>query len=261
MYLIVIAVCMFASLFGPMCGIGGGSIIKPLLDLTQAFNIAQVSFISGVAVISMSAYSLGTYTLAHDIDIKLKEDFPLALAAAVGGFTGRVIFMVALADVSNMNEVGMVQSIILFVLVLASLVLSFRRNKVHFKCPSKPMQSFLCFLAGLMWVFLGIGGGPFNMILLSIFFALPPRRARQVSLFIVLFSQVAAMGLMIQTASVPHVPLSIALAGSIAAIAGAEVGKILAKKLAQTYLDKLYNLALIMLMVICSYNLYQFAVV
>ncbi len=69
------------------------------------------------------------------------------------------------------------------------------------------------------------------MILLSIFFILPPRRARQVSLFIVLFSQVSAMILMVETATVPHVPFTIALAGSVAAIAGAEVGKIFALKL------------------------------
>ncbi len=97
------------------------------------------------------------------------------------------------------------------------------------------------------------------MILLSIFFVLPPRRARQVSLFIVLFSQVAAMVLMVQTATVPQVSFSIALAGSVAAIGGAEVGKILARKLAQKYLDKLYNFALIFLMVICVYNMYIFA--
>ena len=259
MYLKVMAICCFASLFGPMCGIGGGSIIKPLLDITQAFNLSQVSFISGVAVISMSAYSLGTYTLSHEIDIKLKEDLPLAIAAAFGGITGRILFVMALADVPNKDEVGMIQSVILFLLALGSFFLSIRRGEVHVHTPSKFWQSFLCFLAGLTWVFLGIGGGPFNMILLSIFFILPPRRARQVSLFIVLFSQVSAMILMVETATVPHVPFTIALAGSVAAIAGAEVGKILARKLAQKYLDKLYNFALVFLMVICVYNMYIFA--
>ena len=259
MHLIVMAVCFFASLFGPMCGIGGGSIIKPLLDITQAFNLSQVSFISGVAVISMSSYSLGTYTLSHEIDIKLKEDLPLAIAAAFGGITGRILFVLALADVPNKDEVGMIQSIILFLLALGSFFLSIRRGELHIHTPNKLWQSFLCFVAGLLWVFLGIGGGPFNMILLSIFFVLPPRRARQVSLFIVLFSQVAAMVLMVQTATVPQVSFSIALAGSVAAIGGAEVGKILARKLAQKYLDKLYNFALIFLMVICVYNMYIFA--
>lgn len=259
MYLKVMAICCFASLFGPMCGIGGGSIIKPLLDITQAFNLSQVSFISGVAVISMSAYSLGTYTLSHEIDIKLKEDLPLAIAAAFGGITGRVLFVMALADVPNKDEVGMIQSVILFLLALGSFFLSIRRGEVHVHTPNKFWQSFLCFLAGLTWVFLGIGGGPFNMILLSIFFILPPRRSRQVSLFIVLFSQVAAMILMVKTGTVPHVPFTIALAGSVAAIGGAEVGKILARKLAQKYLDKLYNFALVFLMVICVYNMYIFA--
>ncbi len=259
MHSIVMAVCFFASLFGPMCGIGGGSIIKPLLDITQAFNLSQVSYISGIAVISMSAYSLGTYTLTHEIDIKFKDDFPLAIAAAFGGITGRILFVMALADVPNKDEVGMIQSVILFLLAVGAFILSIRRGEVHIHTPSKFWQAFLCFVAGLMWVFLGIGGGPFNMILLSIFFVLPPRRARQVSLLIVLFSQVAAMVLMYETATVPHVALSIALAGSLAAIAGAEVGKILARKLAQIYLDKLYNFALIFLMVICVYNMYLFA--
>ncbi len=260
LYLKVMAICFFASLFGPMCGIGGGSIIKPLLDITQAFTISQVSFLSGFAVVSMAAYSLGTYTLGRDIDIEVKSDLPLAIAAAFGGLTGRLLFVKALGSISSVSTVGIIQSAILLILSLGALYLSVQRDKLHFSVPSKPLEVALCFVAGLTWVFLGIGGGPFNMILLAIFFMLPPKRSRQVSLLIVLFSQVSAMGLMAYNGSTPEISLSIVVAGALAAVGGAQVGKILARKLPQTTLDKLYNFALVLLVVICSYNMYNFTI-
>ena len=47
LYLIFLLVCFFASVIGAICGIGGGVIIKPVLDAFGVMDAAQISFLSG----------------------------------------------------------------------------------------------------------------------------------------------------------------------------------------------------------------------
>lgn len=49
------------------------------------------------------------------------------------------------------------------------------------------------FVAGALWSFLGIGGGPFNLAILTFFFAMYAKPAAQASLFIIAFSQTASL--------------------------------------------------------------------
>ena len=46
MYWIIWPVCLAACLIGSICGLGGGVIIKPALDLFGSMDVAQVSFLS-----------------------------------------------------------------------------------------------------------------------------------------------------------------------------------------------------------------------
>ena len=48
MILFVFAVCFCASTIGGICGIGGGVVIKPLLDATGVMSVSTVSFLSGL---------------------------------------------------------------------------------------------------------------------------------------------------------------------------------------------------------------------
>ena len=56
--LICILVSFLASVIGSICGIGGGVIIKPVLDAWNLYSVSTISFISGCIVLSMSAYSV-----------------------------------------------------------------------------------------------------------------------------------------------------------------------------------------------------------
>ena len=47
-------VSFFASIAGAICGIGGGVIIKPVLDMLGLASVATISFLSGCTVLSMS---------------------------------------------------------------------------------------------------------------------------------------------------------------------------------------------------------------
>ena len=56
--LVFILVSFFASVIGAICGIGGGVIIKPVLDAFGLYSVSTISFMSGCIVLAMTAYSV-----------------------------------------------------------------------------------------------------------------------------------------------------------------------------------------------------------
>ena len=54
LYVIFLGVSFCASVVGAICGIGGGVLIKPLLDAFGVLSVASISFLSGCTVLSMS---------------------------------------------------------------------------------------------------------------------------------------------------------------------------------------------------------------
>ena len=55
LYTVFAAVSLLASAAGAVCGIGGGVLIKPVLDAFGVLDVASISFLSGLTVLSMSA--------------------------------------------------------------------------------------------------------------------------------------------------------------------------------------------------------------
>lgn len=76
--LIYLIVSFLASIAGAICGIGGGVIIKPVLDLCALASVSTISFLSGCTVLSMSCYSVGRNFLSRNNEVDLKIGTPLA---------------------------------------------------------------------------------------------------------------------------------------------------------------------------------------
>ncbi len=51
-------ICFIATTIGGISGIGGGVIIKPVLDSFSSMGVASISFLSGCTVLSMSVVSV-----------------------------------------------------------------------------------------------------------------------------------------------------------------------------------------------------------
>ena len=66
-----LAVSLLASVAGAICGIGGGVIIKPVLDLFGLASVSTISFLSGCTVLSMSAYSVGKGLISRDSAVEI----------------------------------------------------------------------------------------------------------------------------------------------------------------------------------------------
>ena len=112
--LIFFLVALAASVAGAICGIGGGVIIKPVLDLLHLETVTKmhftISFLSGCTVLSMSCYSVGKSLLAKERSVSLDVGTPLALGAAAGGLAGNQLFAAVRELSGSPDTVGAVQA-------------------------------------------------------------------------------------------------------------------------------------------------------
>lgn len=259
-YIAVYVVCLLASLLGPLCGIGGGVIIKPVVDALGVMPVAAVSFLSSISVLTMALATLVQNAVANTSTVNVRSLLPLAVGSAVGGVIGKALFNGMAASFPHADTIGAVQALVLIALSALVLVYTFNKSRVHgLHVEGAATKAVVGFVAGACWSFLGIGGGPFNLAILTFFFAMESKPAAQASLFIIAFSQMASLVYSLLTGSVPEVALVVLAGACLAAIVGSVVGRKLVKKMDSTAIDRLYLMALVVIIAICCYNALSFA--
>lgn len=166
-------ISFLASVIGAICGIGGGVIIKPTLDLFQLAGVSTISFLSGCTVLAMSCYSVGKGLLAHDAGIDLKTGTPLAIGESVGGVLGKRLFTHVMVAASKPDVVGAIQACCLAAITVSTLIYTLKKKTIKTRhiCGTAPCLGIGVAL-GLMSSFLGIGGGHINLVVLAYFFRL-----------------------------------------------------------------------------------------
>ena len=58
LYLFYFLICVTATTLGAISGIGGGVIIKPVMDALGGMSVSTISFLSGCTVLAMSVVSV-----------------------------------------------------------------------------------------------------------------------------------------------------------------------------------------------------------
>ena len=82
-------VVLIATIAGSISGIGGGVLIKPVMDAAFPLTTSQISFLSGTTVLTMTIVSL----LRSRKDLKLDlRTLMLAIGGAIGGIAGKQVF-------------------------------------------------------------------------------------------------------------------------------------------------------------------------
>ena len=117
-YILVFAVCFLASLLGPLCGIGGGVIIKPVVDAMNVMSVSTVSFLSSMSVLIMSLSTLAQNAASGQSDIDARAMSPIAVSSAVGGVIGKMLFNRLGSVFPDAELVGAVQAAVLIVLAV-----------------------------------------------------------------------------------------------------------------------------------------------
>ena len=166
-------ICFFASIIGAICGIGGGVIIKPVLDAFGVMDVANISFLSGCTVLSMTTYSVIKSKLSGSSNIEQKTGLPLALGAAVGGLLGKWMFSFVSSLSPDKNKVGAVQAACLMLVTVGTLVYTLYKERIKTYHVTNLMACVaIGIFLGILSSFLGIGGGPINLVVLFFFFSM-----------------------------------------------------------------------------------------
>ena len=258
---ITVLVCLGCTILGAMSGIGGGVIIKPLLDAVLPLGMEKVSLISSFAVFSMALFSIAQNCLGRGgrKELDIRYALPLALGSMVGGVFGKTVFSaIAKLFAEGDGIVKLLQNLALLLLML--FILLFKNRQIYDEGEQNPFAGIpIGTLLGLSAAFLGIGGGPFNMLVLTAYYRMPYKKAAIYSLFVILFSQGAA----IVTAALGNAALFDArylLAAAIAGICGGMVGRRLAVRLSDKAVRALYCGALVFIVTLCLFNILSEAI-
>lgn len=196
--ILLLGVTMLSSLAGAICGIGGGVIIKPVLDSLGFMTVSQIGFLSGCTVLAMSILSVSK-NLKRKIE---KVNIPLLTVLAIGAAAGMLL--------------------------------------------------------GILSSFLGIGGGPMNLIVLAYFFSMTTKETVFGSLYIIMFSQAASLLQSIGTGMLPEVRAEYLAVAALGGIAGGTVGSWISRRMEEQMVKKLFMIMLLIIIGINLYNLVRF---
>ncbi len=253
--LLYFIVCFAASVAGAICGIGGGVIVKPVLDLFGWDSVSTISFLSGCMVLTMSCYSVGRSMLSGEKAVNAKTITPLAIGASLGGIAGKQLFGMIKAAFEDPERVGGVQAACLTLITLGTLFYTIYKSKIQ------PRQAHgnvayvaIGLVLGVMSSFLGIGGGPINIVVLHFFFAMDSKTAAANSLYVIAFSQLTSLLFTLITGTVPDFKLPALVFMVLGGLLGGMLGRRVNKKMDNRAVDKLFIGMMAAIIFISSYN-------
>ena len=242
-------IIIFATFMGAYVGLGGGVIIKPLLDLIGKDPINIVNFYSACAVFSMSISS----TIKH-IKSKTKIDFKLIVSLSVGAVIGGILgsrlfdYLLTLFDNSKLKSL---QGLILGILLVASVVYI---NLKSFKVKN-PICIILVGLAlGFIASFLGVGGGPINVAFLALFFSMTVKEAAVYSVGTIFFSQLSKLITLGVTHTIPEFDIVTLIVAIVCAVVGGLLGAKMNKKGNEKVIKTVFTTVVAAIAVVNFYN-------
>lgn len=247
-------IILTACIVGALSGIGGGVIIKPVLDLFGFHTVEIVGFIASCSVFAMSISSS-----VKQIRAKTKIQPKIVLLIAAGSITGSIIGNTIFDAVFNRfdaNIVKGIQSAILASFLIFVIVYINKKNAKSFKLTNPALIIVTGLFLGLISAFLGIGGGPINMAFLVLLFSFSVKESTVYSIAIIIFSKLSQLiTIFINNQFKPYIEYwPIILVAVVAALAGGIIGAKLNKKLSNKTITRALSAVLALIIVINIYN-------
>jgi uncharacterized protein len=254
-YIIYFLIAILSTTIGAMTGMGGGVIIKPVLDMLNDFPVETVSVLSSVTVFSMALVSIG-----KQIYSKTKISFticlPLAIGSVAGGYIGQVI-LAAIIEYFRLNKtILVIQNILLAVLILGVFIYMKMKHKIKSLSLRGIIPSIIVgIFLGICSSFLGIGGGPINVCLIIFVFSFDTKSAAVSSIITILFAQVAKLSTIILTTGFGSFDLSMLPAMIVGAVGGGYWGSVLNRRFSEKTVEKCFNIVQFAVFILACRNI------
>lgn len=249
---------LVATIFGALAGLGGGVIIKPVLDLLGHYDVVTISILSAATVLAMSSVSL-LNSIKSDIKLNVKTSLKLASGSVAGGLVGKTLFnyIVKLIDASDL--VTAIQAAMIGLFMVAIYIFIKHREKMNmYQLQNSLLVVSIGFILGLLAAFLGIGGGPFNVAILALCFSMGPKESSLNSIFIIWFSQISALLLIAFTSGFSQFDLSMLFFMIPGGIVGGYLGSRLLRLINDKIVEKIFMVGIIVIILINAFNVVRY---
>ncbi|MBN2655543.1 MAG: sulfite exporter TauE/SafE family protein [Spirochaetales bacterium] len=253
MEFLYLAIALFSTTIGALSGLGGGVIIKPVLDAVAPYDAATIGLISSFTVFSMAMVSTVRQYMSG-IRFEGKKSSFIVAGSITGGIAGKFLFTSAADALGNSSRITAVQSLLLASLLglVFLYLLQERHSSLHIN------NGFIItsagFLLGLIAAFLGVGGGPFNVVLLTLLFSMDSRTAAVHSVLIILFSQSAKLAAVLVSGGFGGYDLSALIFMIPGGVGGGLIGAWLNHKLKSRAIQILFRIVVALLILLNLYN-------
>ncbi len=253
--LLYFLIAIGATTAGSMTGMGGGVIIKPLLDLLHQFDVQTIGVLSAITVFSMAVVSIGKQMLAKT-KIPFETAIPLAIGSVVGGLIGQWMLSAIVATLQLDRLVTVVQNALLSLLILAVYLYTKNKSKIKsLTLKGLPVSLLAGLFLGVCSSFLGIGGGPINVALIVYLFSYDTKTATVCSIITILFAQISKLTTLALTTGFAVYNLSLLPVMVVGAIAGGFLGASFNKKCSEATVEKAFNAVQLLVLAISVFNI------
>lgn len=255
MNIIYFFIAIATTTIGSLTGMGGGVIIKPVLDMIGHFDAGTIGILSSISVFSMSVVAIVKQILAK-AEFRLGVVIPLGFGAGFGGITGQIIFDNLVASFENKTFITVIQNFFLGILILVVFLYMINKDKIKSKELTGKVNSFLVGVClGIISSFLGIGGGPINVAIFIYLFSYDTKMAATSSLIAILFSQISKLASIAFTTGFAEYDLSVLPYMVVGAIMGGFIGSKLTIKFTDKQIEFAFNIAQIFIFILCIVNI------
>lgn len=255
MIIICFLIAIIATTIGASSGIGGGVIIKPVLESFNMFDLKTVTLLSSITIFSMAVVSLIKQIKMKD-PINFKTTVTIALGSTLGGVLGEKLLKFMLSLSSNSKGVSILQSLMLiFLLAIVYVYINHKDKLKEFKVKSLILIFVVGLILGALASFLGIGGGPINVAIFALLFSMNTKDAARNSIILIFFSQGAKILSIALTTGFSSYNLKVMPYMIVGGVLGGFLGYKLNKSVSDKFITRLFNIVLIFIILVNIYNL------
>lgn len=257
MEIIYFLVALFSTILGSSAGLGGGIIIKPVLDSLGDYVLPTINLLSSSTIFIMSIVTV-FYQLKKKDKINPKNTIVVATGSVVGGIIGQKLMSFILSKDINIGLINNIQSIkILILLILVFLYMRNKDNIKSYKINNILAIGLLGLFLGAISAFLGIGGGPINVAAFTILFSMTANEAARNSILVIFFSQGSKIISIAVTTGFSSYNLDMLPYMLVGGVLGGIIGYKINKAVSEKSIIKIFNSVTLSIILLNLYNIFK----